>query len=219
MAEKYFSKVVELVTFLRSKEGCPWDQEQTLHSLAPIILEEVYEVVEALEQNDLDALKEELGDLLWDLIFIAEIASGQGKFSITDVCQDLAQKIVRRHPHIWGSKKTRNMDEIGELYDVVKKNDYRGKRTSPFDGIVKHQPALTRALKVVKKAQKAKVSLHESPEVEILVQGFDQEMWGALLFQLTIQARNQKIDLESALRSFTTQYIREQKITSEKKKK
>ncbi len=207
--QKSFEKVVSLVAFLRSKEGCPWDQEQTFASLAPIIIEEVYEVVEALEEQDMEALQEELGDLLWDLIFVAQIAADKHHFTVFDICSTLAEKIVRRHPHVWGEHKTNDMEQIGKLYDAVKHKDYGAKRPSPFDGIVKAQPALMRALKTVKKAQKAHIDFEESPEVATLVEGFDKELWGALLFQLTIQSRKQKIDLEAALRTYTDQFTKQ----------
>lgn len=202
-----FEKIVQLIKDLRAPGGCAWDREQNFYSIAPMILEEVHEVIEALDHGDNEALVEELGDVLWDVIFIANIAEDEQLFTLQQVLDNLAEKIVRRHPHVWGPQKTTDSAKIKALYHAVKKKDYQGKRKGPFDGIAKTLPALSKALKTVKKAQKTEINLPQNKKLAQETKNWGKEQWGEFLFQASAIAREQKIDLEQALRTFTQKFI------------
>lgn len=205
----HFQKIIDLVRELRSPHGCAWDREQTLRTIAPLILEEVYEVIEALDHELNDDLLEELGDVLWDIIFIAIIAEDEQRFTLLEILEKLADKIVRRHPHIWGEQPTTDRKTIAHLYEQVKKQDYQHKRKNPFDGIAPHLPALAKALKTVKKAQKSNIPLPPVDELEKQTSAWDEHQWGAYLFHLSIISRKQGIDLEQCLRSYLHTFVAE----------
>ncbi|MEI6222936.1 MAG: MazG nucleotide pyrophosphohydrolase domain-containing protein [bacterium] len=204
-----FQKIADLIRELRAPGGCPWDREQTLPKIAPMLLEEVHEVLEALDQGNHEDLADELGDVIWDVVFIAVIAEDEQLFTLEDVLRRLAEKIIRRHPHVWGDEKTVDREKIRELYEVVKQKDYGHKRKSPFDGIVKTLPALSRALKTVKKAEKAALPVPLDSALEEMTKDWDASKWGEFLFQASVVARRQQVDLEQALRTYTEKYIYE----------
>src|SRR4030066_194882 len=105
--KKSFEDLVELSKFLRSPEGCPWDREQTLNTLRTFILEEAHEVIQAIEMNDIEELKEELGDLLYQILFTSQICNEEGKFTVEGVLNQLYYKLIRRHPHVFGEEKAK----------------------------------------------------------------------------------------------------------------
>lgn len=201
-----FAKIVLLIKKLRGPNGCPWDQKQSLKDFAPMILEEVHEVIEALDQENYADLAEELGDVLWDILFIANIAEEKKLFNLEDLLKNLAQKIVRRHPHVWGPEKTKDSQKISELYQKVKQNDYAEKRKSAFDGIAKTLPALAKTLKIIKKAEKAKIKLQENKKLSAATKKWNKKQWGEFLFQVSIIARKDNIDLEQALRIYAEKF-------------
>lgn len=123
MAKIEFKELVELMAYMRSEEGCPWDREQTLKDFLAHLKEESDEVLEAIEKEDYDNLKEELGDLLWNILFISQLAKEQKKFDIHDVMEDVRKKIVRRHPHVFGNIKAETPEEVMIHYKRVKKNE------------------------------------------------------------------------------------------------
>src|SRR3990170_3313218 len=109
--KKSFEDLVELSKFLRSPEGCPWDREQTLNTLRTFILEEAHEVIQAIEMNDIEELKEELGDLLYQILFTSQICNEEGKFTVEGVLNQLYYKLIRRHPHVFGEEKAKDAEE------------------------------------------------------------------------------------------------------------
>jgi len=140
---------------LRSPKGCPWDREQTHRSLRSHAIEEVYELIDAIEARDDSEMAEELGDLLMQVIFHCEIARERGAFDFEKVCALLTEKLIRRHPHVFGKTKVKNVDEVWANWEKIKRAEKAGtksERKSAFDGIPKHLPALLRAEKLVKKA-------------------------------------------------------------------
>ena len=148
-ATESFVKVQALLKTLRSDKGCPWDRSQTLSSLAPLFLEEAYELCEQLRENPhCEDLSEELGDVLLHIIFISEIASEQGLFCLDDVIKKLNKKIIQRHPHVFGISKTASIASIKKNWEAIKQTK---ENKEPFSGIPKALPAL-------KKAQKIQVS-------------------------------------------------------------
>ena len=145
---------------LRSPTGCPWDREQSHLTLRRHAIEEVYELIDAIEARDDIEMAEELGDLLLQVVFHCQLANERGAFDFEKVTRHLVDKLVRRHPHVFGATKVKNVDEVWANWEKIKKAEKHGTkhaRHSALDGIPKHLPALLRVEKLVKKARKAKV--------------------------------------------------------------
>lgn len=143
---------------LRSPKGCPWDLEQSHMTLRRHAIEEVYELIDAIEAGDDVEMAEELGDLLLQVVFHCQLARERGAFDFDRVTRHLTEKLIRRHPHVFGRTKVKNVDEVWANWEKIKKAEKHGTkhaRHSAFDGIPKHLPALLRAEKLVKKAAKA----------------------------------------------------------------
>ena len=122
-AKKEFQKLVDLLELMRSPEGCAWDREQTLADFSEHLKNEADEVLEAIEREDYANLREELGDLLYNIVFIARIAEEQGEFNVADVCAEVREKIVRRHPHVFGGEKLSDPEEITKRWHEIKKTE------------------------------------------------------------------------------------------------
>ena len=144
-----FRRLVAVMAKLRAPDGCPWDQQQTHQSLARHLLEETYETLEAIESDDLTALREELGDLVLQVVFHSEIAFEEGAFTVADVLDDLRGKLVRRHPHVFGDVSVRDADEVHTNWERIKRDE---KGSGVLDGIPAAMPALARAAKVYRRA-------------------------------------------------------------------
>ena len=145
---------------LRSPEGCPWDREQDHLSLRTHAVEEVYELMDAIEAGDDHEMAEELGDLLLQVVFHCQLARERGAFDFEQVAHRITQKLLRRHPHVFGDVKVKNVAEVWANWEQIKRAEKQGtkhERPSALDGIPKHLPALARAEKLVKKARKAKL--------------------------------------------------------------
>ena len=149
---KGLEHAIQVVAKLRSPEGCPWDKEQTHESLRPYLLEETYEVLEALDSGDGRALKEELGDLLLQILLHAQIASERGEFTMDELAGDLAAKLERRHPHVFGGKKLSTSAEVAKQWELTKQKEK--KKDSVLEGVPAALPALARSLKVIEKVSK-----------------------------------------------------------------
>src|SRR4051812_48049203 len=145
-------QLIEIVAKLRGPGGCPWDLEQTHASLRAGLLEEAYEVVEAINQGDHANLREELGDLLLQSVFHAQIAQDEGRFNFDDVAREISAKLVRRHPHVFGDMQCADSAEVLRKWDDIKRAEKGGQAQSALDGISTGMPALMRAEKVQKKA-------------------------------------------------------------------
>jgi MazG family protein len=145
---------------LRSPTGCPWDREQTHKTLRYHAVEEVYELMDAIEAEDDHEMVEELGDLLLQVVFHAQLARERGAFDFDRVCLSIVDKLLRRHPHVFGDSDARTVDAVWAQWEQIKKAEKHGTRhhrASALDGIPKHLPALLRAEKLLKKARKAKL--------------------------------------------------------------
>jgi XTP/dITP diphosphohydrolase len=184
-------RAVEVMDRLRSPGGCPWDAAQSHESLTRYLLEEAYEVIEAIETGDLALLREELGDLLLQVLFHSriteELPPGQA-FGIEDVAQDLVDKLVRRHPHVFAGADAGSADELNETWEQQKVAE-KG-RTSAVDGVPLNQPALALAAKLVSRARRAGVA----------VAGPDGDDVGARLMAVVLDAVDAGVDPEAALR-------------------
>ncbi|MHB8523653.1 MAG: nucleoside triphosphate pyrophosphohydrolase [Limisphaerales bacterium] len=146
---------------LRSPSGCPWDREQDHRSLRWHAVEEVYELMDAIEAGDDHEMAEELGDLLLQVVFHCQLARERGAFDFEKVCRHIVDKLIRRHPHVFGNVKVKDVDQVWANWEKIKRAEKQGTRharSSALDGIPKHLPALLRAEKLVKKARKAKLA-------------------------------------------------------------
>lgn len=152
--------LLQVMAELRSPEGCPWDREQDHMSLRFHAVEEVYELLDAIESGDDAEMREELGDLLLQVVFHCQLARERGAFDFEKVAREMTEKLLRRHPHVFGDSQAKTVDAVWAQWDQIKKAEKQGthrERTSAFDGVPKHLPALMRAEKLIKKARKAKL--------------------------------------------------------------
>jgi uncharacterized protein YabN with tetrapyrrole methylase and pyrophosphatase domain len=154
--------LLKVMARLRSPTGCPWDREQDHMTLRRHAIEEVYELIDAIEAEDDHEMAEELGDLLLQVVFHCQLAKERDAFDFDQVCRMIVEKLVRRHPHVFGQTKVKDVAEVWANWEKIKKAEKHGTkhaRHSALDGIPKHLPALMRAEKLVKKARKAKIPL------------------------------------------------------------
>ena len=208
---KKFDTFAAIIARLRAPDGCPWDKEQTHQSLRENMLQECYEVLDALDTGEKEKLCEELGDLLLEIVLQAQIAKDNGEFDISDVVKGIAEKIVRRHPHIFGTKKAKTADEVQHNWEELKKQE-RKKDASVMESVPKHMPALAYALEIQKRA--ARVGF-DWPDISGVIEKLTEEVkeyqearnqkekeleYGDLLFTLANIARREKIEPEAALR-------------------
>ena len=152
--------LLKVMARLRSPTGCPWDREQTHKTICRHTIEEVYELIDAVDAKDDHEMAEELGDLLLQVVFHCQMAKERGAFDFEKVCRLSVEKLVRRHPHVFGKTKVKDVDEVWANWEKIKTAEKQGTkhaRHSALDGIPKHLPALLRAEKLVKKARKAKI--------------------------------------------------------------
>lgn len=213
---KAFEKLMQIVSDLRDENnGCPWDRKQTPKSLVPNFIEELYEVIEAIEDEDDEALREELGDLMLHLVFQVQIAQEQGKFGMEDVLDAINNKLVRRHPHIFGDERVDTADKVKLNWELIKKKEKKD-RKSVLDGIPRSMPALIQAWRLQEKAASVGFDWQELPPVcdkiqeehtelmEALKSGVKadiEEELGDLIFSIVNLARKLDIDAEVALKA------------------
>ena len=206
-------KLVDIIAVLRSENGCPWDREQTHKSLRPNMLEEAYEAVDAIDDNDISNLREELGDVLLQVVLHAQIAKDNNEFDIEDVARELSEKLIHRHPHVFGNEHVDSADDVVVNWDKLKKEE-KTYRKSILDGISKSQSALMSAQKISKKVVKVGFEWEnveslkdciksEYKEFEEAVEANDKELMedemGDIFFATVNLARWYKIDAEQAL--------------------
>jgi len=158
------NELLKVMARLRSPTGCPWDREQSHMTLRRHAIEEVYELIDAIEAGDDHEMAEELGDLLMQVVFHCQLARERDAFDFDEVCRLLVNKLIRRHPHVFGQTRVRDVDEVWANWEKIKRAEKQGTkhaRHSAFDGIPKHLPALLRAEKLVKKARKVLADSHQ----------------------------------------------------------
>ena len=188
----------EVVGRLRAPDGCPWDRAQTHQSLRKDFLEECYEVLETLDEDDMPHLQEELGDLLLHIFLQAQIASESGEFTLSDVVADISEKLIRRHPHVFGDVKVSGTDEIIANWETIKKSENGGKKKAT---IPPRLPALMRAQKVAKKGKiEANLRDIEKAIAKLPRARKREQALGEILFALAAYASSKHIDAETALR-------------------
>lgn len=206
-----------LMQKLRSESGCPWDKEQTFKTIAPYTIEEAYEVHEAINNHDMPALKEELGDLLFQVVFHAQIADEMDAFNLQQVCDALTTKMVRRHPHVFGGGDDRTAEEQTQAWEAIKADERKNKsaQVSVLDDVALALPALMRSEKLQKRAARVGFDwptldgvldkiVEEARELTIAEKSNDadaiEDEMGDLLFAVTNLARKLDVDPEKALR-------------------
>ena len=227
---KRFSELAAVMETLRGKKGCPWDKEQTRESLKPFLLEEAYEVLEAIDDEDPEILKEELGDLLFQVVFHSRIAQERGEFSIEDVLANILDKMTRRHPHVFGTSRSSRKKslaptskEVLARWEELKRKEKRNrKRASVLDGVPKPLPALMRAHQLQTRASRVGFDWKEiqpvwnkvREEMKELEQAIGegqarriQEEIGDVFFSLVNMARFLKLDPEESLRKANQRFV------------
>ncbi len=200
---------------LRAPDGCPWDREQTHASLAPYLIEECSELLDAIDRGDMPHMCEELGDVLLQVVFHAQLASEAGRFDLEAVARGIADKLVRRHPHVFGEGRLETSSEVLRQWDQIKKAE-KGIAPDAPDPLVKPLPpalpALLRARDVYKTLAKkhalpTESGVHDEFAVERLADGLTETEAGRKLFELAAACRRAGIDPESALRHHTNRVI------------
>ena len=189
--------LLQVMADLRSPQGCPWDREQDHMSLRFHAVEEVYELIDAIEAGDDGEMVEELGDLLLQVVFHCQLARERGAFDFEKVAREMTEKLLRRHPHVFGDSKAKTVDAVWAQWDQIKKAEKQGthrERTSALDGVPKHLPALMRAEKLVKKARKAKFVAETKKE------RLSEKTVGEELYRLTEYAQSKGWSAEELLR-------------------
>jgi tetrapyrrole methylase family protein / MazG family protein len=209
-----FDELVSIMARLRGPDGCPWDREQTHDSLKRHVIEEAHEVVEAIEHGDDAHLREELGDLLLQIVFHAQMAADRGAFDIEDVAAGLNEKLKRRHPHIFGGGTAETAAEVADNWEIIKKDEEFKYDESRLEGIPRSLPGLFRAFKIQKKMASAGFDWDDAAS---LIKAFDSEIdefrrslngdgnlkeeIGDMLFMLANIARQKGIEPEEAMRA------------------
>ncbi len=217
-AGEKFERLVEIMARLRGEGGCPWDREQTLDSIKPYTLEETYEVLDAIDRRDWRALAEELGDLVLQAVFYAQMAAEEGHFTIADALDAINAKLVRRHPHVFGDGTARTAEQVLARWNEIKQEETRERgeeKQGLLDGVLKNQPALMEAAHLSKKAAAAGFDWpdisgvfekirEEIAELEKARENASKEEIegeiGDLLFTVVNAARFLGVDPEQALR-------------------
>lgn len=221
--EDSMTRLLEIMARLRGPDGCPWDREQTLDTLKPYLIEESYEVLEAMDSGDRIALREELGDLLLQIVFQSQLCSEAGDFSFHDVATAISDKLVRRHPHVFGDVEAKDSEAVLKNWDAIKKVEKGGGTASPIDGIPRTLPALAKAREVQKRVSrsgfdwldtapvKEKVE-EEWKELEDAMESGDADRihdeFGDVLFSMVNLSRFLHLDAEEVLRSSVDKFSR-----------
>jgi len=230
LAHSEIDRLLDIMAQLRDPEtGCPWDKVQTFETIAPYTIEEAYEVAEAITEGDMDGLQSELGDLLFQVVFYAQMSSESGRYSFADIARSIADKMVRRHPHVFAGASVESADAQTAEWEAQKRSEReakaqaRGDLPSALDDVPAALPALARAVKLQKRAARvgfdwpnvSGVLEKMAEEVEELrieqeagnLEGMADEL-GDVLFAWTNLARFQKIDPETALRNANSKFER-----------
>ena len=214
-----FSALVKIIARLRGPDGCPWDKEQTHASLRESFLQECYEVLETLDEGDSRKLREEMGDLLLHIVLQAQIAEESGEFKITDVIKSINEKLIHRHPHVFGGQKVAGVEEIVHNWEILKREE-KGTEVSIIASVPKSMPALSYSQEIQHRV--AQVGFDWESDTGVIeklaeevseltladtIEGKKEE-FGDLLFTMVNIARRQGVDLEVALREANHKFSR-----------
>ena len=223
MSRKTFDDLVQLMTTLRGPNGCPWDRKQTLPDLKPYVIEEAYEVVDAIDRDDRAALLEEIGDFLLEAVFIAEITREEGTFDVYDSITAIHDKLVRRHPHVFADAVARDAEQVLVNWEKLKSDERKAENKSVLSGVPQSLPALLKASRLTEKAARVGFDWRRTDDVfdkldeEIaeLRQAVDsgdksriEDEIGDLLFTIANIARKVGAKAEEALQSTNRKFMR-----------
>jgi tetrapyrrole methylase family protein / MazG family protein len=217
-----FARLVEIMARLRSPQGCPWDREQNFDTIKPYLLEETYEVLEAIDARDFEGLAEELGDLLLQSVFFAQMASEEGRFDIADSLEAINSKLVRRHPHVFASGDAKTADDVKRRWEEIKAEE-KPRRDGLLSGVPRSLPALVEAQQISSRAASAGFDWENVAQVieklreemaelenarESAAHADVEDEIGDLLFVIVNIARFLKVDPEQALRKTNLKFRR-----------
>ena len=211
--DKYnINDLLEIMKILRAPGGCPWDAEQTHESIKKNFIEETYEVVEAINKDDKDLLVEELGDVMLQVVFHAQIEEEKGVFDFDDVADGICKKLIIRHPHVFGDVTVSDSGEVLDNWDAIKrKTKHQKTTTEAMNSVPRELPALMSSLKLQSKAAKSGYEKAEdiSSKAEDVKNGVTEENIGELLFAVVNAARKNNIDPEEALTKVSDKFIKD----------
>src|SRR5881275_2166424 len=223
MPKRSFDELVQLMTRLRGPDGCPWDRKQTLPSLKPFVIEEAYEVVDAIDRDDRHDLNEELGDFQLQAVFIAELTREEGSFDIYDAVTAIHDKLVRRHPHVFGDVEAHDAEQVLVNWEKLKNEERKAENKSVLAGVPQSLPALLRAARLTEKAARVGFDWRrtedvfekldeEIAEVHEAIESGDashiEDEVGDLLFTIANIARKLNVNAEEALQSTNRKFSR-----------
>ncbi|HVR39175.1 MAG TPA: nucleoside triphosphate pyrophosphohydrolase [Thermoanaerobaculia bacterium] len=223
MSKRSFDDLVTLMTRLRGPGGCPWDRKQTLPDLKPFVIEEAYEVVDAIDRDDRSALLEEIGDFLLEAVFLAEITREEGTFDIYDSITAIHDKLVRRHPHVFGDVEAHDAEQVLVNWEKLKSAERKAENKSVLSGVPQALPALLKASRLTEKASRVGFDWRRTSDVfdkldeEIaeLREAVDSgdashvhDEIGDLLFTIANIARKMNVNAEEALQSTNRKFQR-----------
>jgi len=220
--KRSFDDLVQLMTRLRGPEGCPWDRKQTLPDLKPYVIEEAYEVVDAIDRNDRAALLEEIGDFLLEAVFITEITREEGSFDVYDSITAIHDKLVRRHPHVFGDVEAKDAEQVLVNWEKLKQDERKAENKSLLAGIPQSMPALLKASRLTEKAARVGFDWRRTEDVFDKVDeeiaelreavasdntAHVHEEIGDLLFTIANIARKVNVNPEEALQSANRKFM------------
>ena len=223
MPKRSFDELIQLMHRLRGPDGCPWDRKQTLPSLKPFVIEESYEVIDAIDRDDRHALAEELGDFLLQAVFIAELTSEEGSFDIYDAVTAIHDKLVRRHPHVFGDVQAGDAETVLVNWEKLKNEERKSENKSVLAGVPQSLPGLLRASRLTEKAARVGFDWRRTEQVfdkvdeelkelhEAVGSGDEahiHEELGDLLFTIANIARKLNVNAEDALQSANRKFTR-----------
>ena len=210
MEKKKFYEFCEIIEKLRAPGGCPWDREQTHETLRKHLLEEAYEAYDAIDEDDPMKLADELGDVLLQIVMHAQVGKENGTFDIDDVTDLVSRKMIERHPHVFGDVTVENSEEVLKNWEDIKQKARGQKKTyQTMEGVARSLPALYRAGKIIEKAQKGGFIGKDTAEK------VTSEEIGEKLFEIVTLARQNGVDAEEALSSYTKNFIKKIKNIEE----
>lgn len=221
--KRSFDELVQLMTRLRGPDGCPWDRKQTLPDLKPFVIEEAYEVVDAIDRDDRAALLEELGDMLLEAVFVAEITREEGTFDIYDSITAIHDKLVRRHPHVFGDVEAHDAEQVLVNWEKLKQSERKAENKSLLSGVPPALPALLKAARLTEKAARVGFDWRRTDDVfakldeeiaelrEAAASGDNARVHdelGDVLFTIANVARKMDVNAEEALQSTNRKFTR-----------
>src|SRR5436190_1847960 len=225
MTDTPFERLVAVVARLREPGGCPWDREQTHQTLVPYVIEEAHEVADAIGREDMEALPEELGDVLLQVMLHARIGQEAGRFDVDDIASRLIDKLIRRHPHVFADEHASSADDVTQRWERIKQEEKKrkGDASGVLDGVPKALPALLKAQRLTEKAGRTGFDWPDAAsiidklreevaelEADLLAGRTDaaKAEFGDVLFVLANMARHLSIDAEAALQSANAKFVR-----------